>query len=197
MTNASATSKNKKSSKTEKNLVSWEAFQRKYLNREDGYKYEWLAGIVEKTKCKVDYTQFYSIQNLQNFFYRLQAANLVNGALIIGGDVFFLNKHRRPDIAYFSSAQISAAAEGIRPVPIFVIEIISNHDAMNQVYLKMQDYRAAGVEVVWHVLPLMGEVYVYAGGELRSMVVLSGDMLCSAIPTLPGFELTVEEMLRK
>jgi len=29
--------------------ISWETFQKKYLSKEDKYKYEWLDGIVEKT----------------------------------------------------------------------------------------------------------------------------------------------------
>ena len=158
---------------------------------------EWLNGVVEKTRRTVDYTQFYIIQNLQNCFFGLLSRGLADGALITEGDVFFENKHRRPDLAYFSNAQISAAADGIRPVPQFVIEIISNHDAMNRVYLKMQDYRAANVQVVWHILPLMQEVHVYAGGDLRQMTVLSGEMICSAVPALPDFEMTVEEILMR
>lgn len=33
--------------------VSWEAFQHKYLTREDAYKYEWVDGQVEKTKSTI------------------------------------------------------------------------------------------------------------------------------------------------
>lgn len=61
----------------------------------------------------------------------------------------------------------------------------------------MQDYRAANVQVVWHILPLMQEVHVYAGGDLRQMTVLSGEMVCSAVPALPDFEMTVEEVLMR
>lgn len=30
-------------------LISWEAFEKKYLSREDRFKYEWVNGTVEKT----------------------------------------------------------------------------------------------------------------------------------------------------
>jgi thioredoxin reductase len=30
--------------------ISWETFEKKYLTREDKYKYEWVNGIVEKTE---------------------------------------------------------------------------------------------------------------------------------------------------
>jgi Uma2 family endonuclease len=197
MTNSSATHTAIKTNQTKDEGISWEKFQRKYLTREDGYKYEWLDGVVEKTKRTVDYTQFYIIQNLQEFFYQLKAQGLVDGALITEGDVFFLSKHRRPDIAFFSSAQIEAAADGVRPVPMFVIEIISTHDAVNRVSLKMKDYRAAEVQVVWHILPLTEEIHVFTGGDLRTMTVLSGEMRCSAAPVLPDFILTVDEVLKK
>lgn len=36
--------------------ISWEDFKRKYLSREDGYKYEWVNGAVEKTKRSMDKT---------------------------------------------------------------------------------------------------------------------------------------------
>jgi hypothetical protein len=28
--------------------ISWQEFERRYLTREDKYKYEWLIGVVEK-----------------------------------------------------------------------------------------------------------------------------------------------------
>lgn len=40
-----------KPSATQKS-ISWADFQKKYLSREDNYKYEWLNGIVEKTNRK-------------------------------------------------------------------------------------------------------------------------------------------------
>lgn len=89
MTNSIATHTAIKTNQTKDAGISWEKFQRKYLTREDGYKYEWLDGVVEKTKRMVDYTQFYIIQNLQEFFYQLKAQGLVDGALITEGDVFF------------------------------------------------------------------------------------------------------------
>ena len=34
--------------------ISWDAFQRKYLSREDRYKYEWVNGQVEKLVEKMN-----------------------------------------------------------------------------------------------------------------------------------------------
>ncbi|MEO1262966.1 MAG: hypothetical protein AAFZ15_29425 [Bacteroidota bacterium] len=42
--------------------ISWEAFQREYLTREEGYKYEWLDGKIEKTERTVDSSQIYILK---------------------------------------------------------------------------------------------------------------------------------------
>lgn len=177
--------------------ISWDAFQRRYLTREDGYKYEWLNGIVEKTKRTMDYTQFYIIQNLRDYFELLRFERKIEGILITEGDVFFLEKHRRPDIAYFTTKQIDDAAEGINPVPKFVIEIISNSDAINRVNKKMQNYRDANVEVVWHIFPQSQEVHIYGGDNLDTVHIKRGDMICTANPTLPDFMLSVSDVFKR
>ena len=177
--------------------ISWESFKSKYLSREDGYKYEWLNGVVEKSKRTMDYTQFYIAQNLRDFFENLRFEKKVTGMLMPEGDVFFLDKHRRPDIAYFDSQQIDSAADGINPTPKFVIEIISNTDAINRVNKKMQNYRAAKVEVVWHIFPQDQEVQVYFGDNLDTVNIKRGDMICSAGSTLPDFNMRVSDIFKR
>jgi Uma2 family endonuclease len=184
-------------SKPKPPYISWSDFQRKYLTREDGYKYEWLNGTIEKTKRTMDYTQFYIAQNLRDFFEKLRFQDKAEGMLISECDVFFLEKHRRPDIAYFTAQQIYDAAEGINPTPRFVIEVISNSDAINRVNNKMQNYRAANVEIVWHIFPQSQEVQVYCGENLDTVYIKRGDMICSANPVLPDFNMTVSDIFRK
>ena len=167
------------------------------MSREDAYKYEWLNGIVEKTKLTLDYTQFYIAQNLCNYFELFRFKNKIDGLLIIKGDVFFLKNHRRPDIAFFTSQQIEDAADGINPVPKFVIEIISNTDAINRVNKKLQDYRAANVEVVWHIFPQSQEVHIYGGENLDTVHIKRGDMICSANPTLSDFNMPVSDIFKR
>ncbi|HFA49128.1 MAG TPA: Uma2 family endonuclease, partial [Bacteroidetes bacterium] len=101
--------------------ISWKAFQKEYLTREDGYKYEWLNGIVEKTKRTMDYSQFYILINIRNFFDEYKMRTKTDGYLVSEGDTFFAAHHRRPDIAYFTDAQIRKAKEGEAPVPQFII----------------------------------------------------------------------------
>ncbi|MCO6477117.1 MAG: Uma2 family endonuclease [Phaeodactylibacter sp.] len=180
-----------------KKRISWEAFQKKYLTREDSYKYEWLNGIVEKTPYSMDKSQLYILKNLLAWFRKLINKDKVTGELIPEADLFFKENHRRPDICWLTDKQISRLAENQYEVPAFVIEVISNKDIMNKVVHKMQDYRAAGVKVVWHILPVHEEVHVYTGENLEKMAVCTKDMECSAAPSLPEFVIPAKEVFKK
>ncbi len=196
-----STSAAKKTLKTKepqkKKGVSWEAFQKKYLTREDGYKYEWLNGFVEKTPHTMDKSQLYILRNLLSWFRKFLSEGKVRGELLPEADLFFLENHRRPDICWLTDEQIDRLAENEYEVPAFVIEVISNKDMMNKVVHKMQDYRAAGVKVVWHILPAYEEVHVYSGEHLEEMQVCTKEKECSAAPVLPGFVIPSKEIFKK
>ena len=178
--------------------MSWQEFQQKYLDREDGFKYEWVGGMVEKTKHTMDKTQLYILHNLKKFFRQLLIERKVNGELIAEPDLFFLDNHRRPDIAWLTERQIYALADPSGyEVPAFIIEIISGNDQMNHVKKKMINYRDAGVKVVWHIFPNLHQVDVYAGPSLDQMTVCDSDKICSAAPALPAFQIPVGAIFYK
>ncbi|MCB0613124.1 MAG: Uma2 family endonuclease [Phaeodactylibacter sp.] len=174
--------------------ISWEAFQKKYLSREDNFKYEWINGTVEKTPRTMDKSQFYIQDNLIEHLYQLKSSGSVDGQFIAEGDTFFAGNHRRPDMAFYTKAQIRQAAEGENVVPAFVIEVISSKDQMMLVHKKMHDYREANVAVVWHIFPQLEEIHVYRG---LKMEIRLGAGLCSAEPALRGFEISVNGVLKK
>jgi Uma2 family endonuclease len=175
--------------------MTWSVFQKRYLVREDKYKYEWVRGAVVKTLRTMNFTQQFICDNLIDLFTNLRLAGKVDGRLSEETDVFFLkDAHRRPDLAYFTQAQRKLMANGINQVPQFVVEIISNTDQMNKMVDKMQDYRAAQVPVVWHIFPNYNEIHVYQG---KKMTIHTGSDICSAAPVLPDFEMTVEAVLTK
>jgi len=174
--------------------ISWEAFQDEYLTREDNYKYEWVNGQVEKTERSMDRMQFFIQRNLINFLYQLKASNpAIDGELIAEGDVFFAGNHRRPDLAYFTDEQITAARYNEDVHPDFVIEVITKNDQLERVAEKMENYRKAEVMVVWHIFPTRNEVHIYRG---KHMDVCVGEDLCSAEPVIPGFVVPVNEIFR-
>ena len=177
-------------------FISWPDFQKRYLSRENGYKYEWLNGEVAKFKV-MDYTQFFILENLLAHFDGIKLTQEVDGRLIPEGDIFFGPNHRRPDVAYLTSTQIARTAYGENQVPQFIIEVVSSNDQMNTVADKMGNYRDAGVKVVWLILPNRREVQVFSGEKLNRMTVCSDNDLCSAAPALPAYEMTANDMFRK
>ena len=72
--------------------------EKKYLSREDFYTYEWVNGMVEKTKRSMDTKQFAIEDNILDAFYKLKFAGKFTGQIITEGDMFFLGNHRRPGV---------------------------------------------------------------------------------------------------
>jgi len=179
--------------------ISWQEFQNRYIGKDSQFKYEWVNGMVEKTQYTMNPTQLYIQFNLQDFFMRLLSEGKVTGQLLGEPDlIFYEGHHRRPDMAWLTRAQVEhLGEEGAIEVPGFVIEVISNKDASAKVAEKMEDYRIAGVKVVWHIFPKIGIVHVYSGENLRHMTVCKGEELCSAAPSLPAFVLPAQEIFKK
>ena len=176
--------------------ISWETFKKVYLEREDGFKYEWVNGQVEKTPRTMDKKQFFIIENLMAWLDTLRSEKRADGRLIVEGDNFFSGAHRRPDIAYYTYEQIRLTQNdnAHTVVPQFVIEVISSNDQMNSVVKKMKNYRSAEVPIVWHIFPNQHEIHVYRG---KQMTVCVGEDICSAEPVVSGFKMSVNDVLKK
>ena len=174
--------------------ISWEEFEKKFLTREDGFKYEWVDGIVEKTPRPMNQYQYAILDNIEDFFAQLVLEQKASGKFYAEIDTFFLDKvHRRPDSAYFDNAQRVLMQQKVNQVPRFVIEIISDNDNLNKFFRKLQNYRAAKVEVVWVIFPELKEVYVYQAGVMTHCF---GDMVCSAAPVLPLLQIPVKDIFK-
>ncbi len=178
--------------------ISWQEFQNRYMERENGYKYEWVNGIAEKTEYTMNQNQLFIQRNLTAFFRQLFIKGVVSGELLAEPDlILFVEHHRRPDMAWLTNEQIdNLAVDGAIEVPAFVIEVISNHDAAAKLSDKMEDYRKAGVQVAWHIYPKLKQIHVYSGKNLRHAVVCNEDEICSAAPALPAFQLSVNEVFK-
>lgn len=185
-----------KDSAAQPKKISWAEFEKRYLTREDKYKYEWLNGIVEKTERAMNQYQFFIARNLFAFFRKLSVEGKANGELMTEGDAFFLENHRKPDIAYYTNEQINRAVDGENQVPQFVIQVISTHDKTQKTQRKIQDYQAAGVQVIWEIMPILQQVNVYQGQHM-SMKTKKGEDICSAAPVLPDFALTANAIFQK
>lgn len=168
--------------------ITWEHFKRRYLSREDRFKYEWVNGLVEKTPRTMDQKQQLIFLNLLHWFNKLREPGKALGELLAEVDSFFGKNHRRPDVSFFTEAQIAAFQQGNQE-PQFVIEIISSTDQMARVHKKMQDYRRANIPVIWHIFPELQEVHVYNGDN---MTICRGEKPCSGAPVLPEFSIPAE-----
>ena len=171
--------------------ISWEAFEGRYLRREDKYKYEWVDGTVVKTPRTMNQRQQFILINLQAFLDGLRVHKKL-GLLLAEVDTFFGPNHRRPDIAYFSPEQVPLLRHS-EQVPQFVVEIISSKDQLNEATAKLADYRRADVQIVWHVFPKLHEVHVYRG---KKMEICLDDDPCSAEPVIPGFVMAAREVFQ-
>ena len=74
--------------------------------------------------------------------------------------------------------------------------MISNNDAAAKLVDKMEDYRKAGVQVVWQIYPKNQQIQVYSGKNLRQSLVCMADDTCSASPALPAFEMKVNDVFQ-
>ena len=175
--------------------VSWAVFEKKYLSRENSWKYEWVNGIIEKTKRTIYPYQHHILFNLHKLFTQLLIDEKVAGSFVSGLDIFFLHKiYRRPNISYFNLEQVALMAYGKTPVPEFVIEVVSNNDVLPNQNKKMKQYREAGIKVIWEIYPETKEVYVTKG--LKS-IICSGGKICSAAPVLPDFKIAAKDIFKK
>lgn len=175
--------------------MSWQEFESQYLGREDAFKYEWVRGAVVRTSRIMNQYQYYILLNIQRQFASLKEKHNANGEFLAEVDTFFLkNVHRRPDMAWFSDEQVARMAQRENQVPKFVIEIISDNDIVDNLLVKLKDYRDAKVEVIWLISPKLEQVHVFAGGE---PVICTGEMICSAAPVLRGFEMSADAIFKK
>ncbi len=163
---------------------------------EDGYKYEWNNGILEKTPKMIIPETFYIVDNLFNEFDKLKPGLPQGGRMYTEPQANTSSTQVRvPDIAYYTMGQIREAAEGEMPVPGFAAEMISKNHLFVKVFNKVEEYFKAGVQVVWLINPFLKQVHVYHSPE--DVAICRGKKISSADTVIPGFKLSVDELFLK
>jgi Uma2 family endonuclease len=157
----------------------------------DGFKYEWNDG--ELIKFHYINRQLLSlISRLYQVFYKTEEFKQ-GGLLLAEQDVQLTGiQLRRPDIAFFSIAQIEASEGEEEQIPEFVIEVISTNDQIIKVRQKLSEYFKTGVRVVWLIYPEEKEVEVFT--SYKEVKICTGTDICSASPVLNGFEISVDKL---
>lgn len=181
-------------SKKQKAFASLEAFELWLSKQKTDYNYEFVSGIAIK-KPAMKQIEISIVQFLTRTFAKTTAYQAY-GELIPETDVYINeNRKRIPDLAYFSAAQIKETRKGIKVVPSFVIELLSDSEGYAEVQEKIEDYFWAGVQVVWYINPKTEKIHLY--NSAKTMQLCAGDDLCSAAPAIPDFQLVVKDLFVK
>lgn len=177
--------------KNDTSYLSVDAFLKLQGEREQSYEYD-KGQLVPVTSMKN--TERYLVINLQRKWQNTKVYK--EGAELIPETDCWLSEDqmRRPDLAYFTHAQIEESAKGEHPIPAFVIEIISKNDEINQVELKTKEYLEAGVKLVWHVFPALKMVRVFK--NIRTSHSFFEDDILDASPILPAFKIKVGDIFK-
>jgi Uma2 family endonuclease len=188
---AAIATRKKRAAHREPKRISREHFLRYYTGREDGYKYEWNRGIVEKTEIMNQRQSKFFIL-LLDLFLKTQAYKK-GGRLIMETDMDTSPEQlRRPDMTYYTAEQLPKMWAGENQVAPWVAEVISPTDRAEDVHLKLMEYFNAGVLCVWHIFPHAQKVDVYTSPE--QVTICRGATVCSGAPALDGFEIKAEDL---
>ena len=92
-----------------------------------------------------------------------------------------------------ASLPVRRSKEGyLETIPEIVVEVRSKNDANNEVRAKMEEYFAAGVQLVWVLDPDDKTVAAHQPGLKVSLFTCSDSL---STPLLPGFSVPVEKLV--
>jgi Uma2 family endonuclease len=153
--------------------------------------YEFVRGqIIEKKDMKQ--AEYLILKFLTRLFART-AAYQAGDELTPEMDSYVDGtRKRRPDLSYFTLAQILETGQGIRQKTRFAIEILSGSESYQDVLDKIQDYFDAGAELVWYVVPESRKVIVHTSADESRAY--KGSEVVSAAPVLPDFQFVAADL---
>jgi len=114
------------------------------------------------------------------------------------GFVIFPDEHTlvAPDVCFIASHRVPPAVDQehfARLAPDLVVEVMSPSDRMTDALRKISLYLEAGVSLVWLVEPGPRTISVFERDQ--PAVRLAGDQVVTAEGILPGFSMTVDDLL--
>ena len=173
---------------TFKTVDEFEQWERQYGGEGS---YEFVRGrIIEKNEMKQ--AEYLIIKFLTRLFART-AAYAQGDEITPEMDSYIDNtRKRRPDLAYYTLAQIEATRTGEKQKTQFAIEILSDSESYQDVLDKVQDYFDAGVQLVWYVIPENQKIYVYTSPDASQAY--KGTEVISAAPVVPDMQFVVADL---
>jgi Uma2 family endonuclease len=171
--------------------LTLEDFYAQYDSVEDGFKYEFNNGIIEKTNA-MKFNELYIYSNLLFVFNQTNAFQKRDILVAELNQKTGAKKIRKPDIAYIKAENIKKDRDIMSE---FVVEIISDNEEKNHVSRKIREYFNAGAKIFWIISPEFDMVEIYTSP--KDVQICTGDDVCSAASVIDGFELTVADIFRK
>lgn len=160
-------------------------------NPDDGFLYEFDNGIAIPTDGMKNVERPIIQKILRKFTQTIAYQQM--GELLPETKCWLNKKQMRiPDAAFFTSAQIQDSGADRHPIPAFVIELISPSDKVKDVEQKVIEYFAAGVQVVWHIHPILRMVRVFTSAR-HNITCFENDAF-NAAPAIEDLQMTVEEL---
>jgi Uma2 family endonuclease len=175
----------------QKQFVLVAEFERWVNKKRTDQRYEFVNGIISK-KEPMKQNEFFIVKFLVRLFAKTRAYK--NGAELLPEADTYIDEYRKriPDLAYFTAQQIKQAAQGVKVVPLFVIELLSDSETFTDVELKVRDYFDAGVQTVWYINPRTQTIHSYTSA--KTVQIYSDEDTCTAQPALPDFSLVVSHL---
>lgn len=166
-------------------------FYAQYDGAEDGFKYEFNNGIIEKTNA-MKFNELYIYANLLHVFNQTKAFQNRDILVVELNQKTGINKIRKPDVAYIKAENIKKDSDIMSE---FVVEIISDNEEKNHVSRKIREYFNAGTKVFWVISPEFRMVEIYTSP--KEVRICTDNDMCSATSVIDGFELSVADVFRK
>jgi Uma2 family endonuclease len=101
-------------------------------------------------------------------------------------------REREPDLAFISfdrwpqDRPMRYRGNPVDVIPNLVLEVVSPTDRAEAVLAKADEYRRAGVELVWVIFPVLRQLYAYTAPDASPRVFHQTDVLDGG-NVLPGF----------
>ena len=174
---------------TEQDVIDIEARESRLCELVDGV-------LVEKT---VGYYESYLAMRLGHFLIEFVEQRRLG---IVAGESGMMRLSaglvRIPDVSFVSWNRLPGRRVPRVPIadlaPDLAVEVISPSNTAREMERKLQDFLAAGVRLVWYVLPETQEVHVHAT-ERHDVLTIDQDL--SGGDVLPGFALPLRQLFQE
>jgi Uma2 family endonuclease len=109
-----------------------------------------------------------------------------------------VDRCRRPDVAFVSAQRIAQASsqpgsdEAWNLVPELMVEVVSPTDLAEEIVERLEEYWAAGAQLIWVVYPTQRLVYVYESPRQVSILGVADEMEGGSV--LPGLRIAISSL---